>query len=380
MILALLLATADPCAPAAAPLPEPPAAIRRAVGHALVEVEHCTGFVVGQAGLVMTAAHCLPARGKPVLRVGGTRRHGRVLYADFKEDVAVLAAPEALYALPPLVLRAPGKGEPRAACRTGYPRGRLETVCGAVVGRARLEDGAIRLLHLGGGGGGDSGSPLFDPETGEVLGVHAHEFEGVADAADAATAAAALDEALEAARSGRPVLEGESGRLAAARGEPATHADALKVIAEADDRLPALARLAEAMWSVDAAWSRLAAGTLARRPAPVAVGGAAGACAQHTRSRARVLLLSGEDPEAIRQRVALEAEARRLGADVLSLPAGRRIGWTAVEGRKARPPSGPEQAVDERLLGRPDLVLALVGERALLAPTPAQLRALLAAK
>jgi len=179
-VLALAL-LASACASAGPIAPPPSLEARTRVAHALFEVEQCTGFAAGIAGLGVTAAHCIPRKGKPRVRVGGETRPARVLYVDDKNDIAVLGLPAALLSLPPLQLADPSH-ERGPVCRTGFPRGRLETVCGATIGRATLSDGAPRLLHLGGGGGGDSGSPLYDPATGELLGVHAHESDGVADA------------------------------------------------------------------------------------------------------------------------------------------------------------------------------------------------------
>jgi hypothetical protein len=363
--------------PTDAPTPE----AERAVAGALVEVGGCTGFVVGTPGLAMTAAHCIEGPRIPI-RVGALRRKASVLYADRSTDVAVVALPAELMALEPLTF-APDHLVPTRACRTGFPRGRLETICGAVVGPGTLATGQRRVLHLGAGGGGDSGSPLYDPRSGRVIGVHGHEIEGIADAADVKSARAALDEALEVARGARPLIEGQMPPLEPRAGEPEEIADALGVLREGAGQAAALWRLADRMWSRDRAWAEAAVRSLARYrelgrvppsigPASLALHGLLG--------KVRVTLFSGEAPAAMQERAELAAHIAGPQVDVLSEPAGRRTAWLALEGRtvsqaaskQGTGPSFQAQAaapLDDRLLEDPLLVMAIVGERVLLHPS-----------
>lgn len=165
---------------------------------------HGTGFVIGNGNLVATNAHVVPQESGPDapalvihLRTGNASsqlRGARLLSRDVERDLAVLRIDGA--PLPALTLRdSDSVREGQMVAFTGFPiggalgfspvthRGMVASITPIVLpgGTARqLNEKAIRQIKRGSfdifqldatAYPGNSGSPVFDPETGEVIGV-----------------------------------------------------------------------------------------------------------------------------------------------------------------------------------------------------------------
>lgn len=163
-----------------------------------------TGFVVGDGNLLVTNAHVLQASSEQdedvewvvQIRSGQNElqmRRAAVVEVDKLHDLALLRFEGS--ALPPLTLRDSGVREGQAIAFTGFPiggalgfspvthRGMISSVTPVVLpapSGQQLNERAIRSLREGGfdifqldatAYPGNSGGPLFDTETGEVLGV-----------------------------------------------------------------------------------------------------------------------------------------------------------------------------------------------------------------
>ena len=163
-----------------------------------------TGFVVGNGNLVATNAHVVPQESGPSdpalvihIRQGegvSQLRGARLLSRDLERDLAVLRIDGA--PLPALPLRdSDGVREGQMVGFTGFPiggalgfspvthRGMIASITPIVLpgGTARqLNEKAIRQMRRGSfdifqldatAYPGNSGSPVFDPDTGEVIGV-----------------------------------------------------------------------------------------------------------------------------------------------------------------------------------------------------------------
>jgi S1-C subfamily serine protease len=165
-----------------------------------------TGFAVADGSLVATNAHVIPpvldgeqqetmAVQSPALAGRPAQmREAKVLAVDKNHDVALLRISGA--ALPPLALQEPGGvREGQTYAFTGFPIGSvlglspvthramisaitpiaLPTGNSAQLNQqaiARLKSGAFSIFQLDGTAyPGNSGSPLYDPESGEVVGI-----------------------------------------------------------------------------------------------------------------------------------------------------------------------------------------------------------------
>lgn len=163
-----------------------------------------TGFVIGNGNLVATNAHVVPQESGPNapalvihLRTGDSSsqlRGAHLLSRDVERDLAVLRIDGA--PLPALPLRdSDSVREGQMVAFTGFPiggalgfspvthRGMIASITPIVLpgGTARqLNEKAIRQIKRGSfdifqldatAYPGNSGSPVFDPETGEVIGV-----------------------------------------------------------------------------------------------------------------------------------------------------------------------------------------------------------------
>jgi S1-C subfamily serine protease len=167
-----------------------------------------TGFAVADGTLIVTNAHVLPAAIDPAraeaitiavperTKDGQQRaqlREARQVAVDKSVDLALLkiSGPP----LPALKLRADGVSEGQEVLFTGFPigavlglfpathRGMVSAITPIAIPQARaaelnaatlrkLESGAFPVFQLDATAyPGNSGSPLFDPATGEVLGV-----------------------------------------------------------------------------------------------------------------------------------------------------------------------------------------------------------------
>jgi serine protease Do len=167
-----------------------------------------TGFAVGDGSLIVTNAHVLPAMVDPakmevlaVLIPGPVKdgniqpqvREAKEIAVDPASDMGVLKMSGAT--LPALKLRAAEVKEGQEVFFTGYPigavlgpypathRGMISAITPIAIPHARAGDlDANTLRRLASGAfpvfqldatayPGNSGSPLYDPDTGEVLGV-----------------------------------------------------------------------------------------------------------------------------------------------------------------------------------------------------------------
>jgi len=164
-----------------------------------------TGFVVGDGTLIATNAHVLPgaldASRLELLGVLAPRTDGKILFREAKQvaidpgaDLAVLRIGGD--ALPPLRLRdSDGVKEGQAILFTGFPigaalgpypathRGMVSAITPIVIPQARsaelnpkvirrLASGSFAVFQLDATAyPGNSGSPVYDPETAEVMGV-----------------------------------------------------------------------------------------------------------------------------------------------------------------------------------------------------------------
>lgn len=159
-----------------------------------------TAFACVAPGLACTAGHVVGSHARVTVQVRGQRGiEVPVLKKHPLDDVALLdirGLPGPPPPLPVSSLDVPPEG--LLVCRIGYPpRQSKPLVRCDPIGRVILEsaprvDGAVlpRIVHLGVGLKGDSGGPLYDPQTGLVVGMHIAESNG---AGRAATAAAILD-------------------------------------------------------------------------------------------------------------------------------------------------------------------------------------------
>ena len=164
-----------------------------------------TGFAVGDGSLVATNFHVLPdnagAEGGPQIVVLTSRtesvgqlRHARVVATDRVRDLALLQIEGA--PLPPLVLAEPGEArEGQAIALMGYPiagalgfapvthHGVIASITVAALPApsarqldpravSKLREGNFEVFQLDATAyPGNSGGPLFDAETGRVLGI-----------------------------------------------------------------------------------------------------------------------------------------------------------------------------------------------------------------
>lgn len=164
-----------------------------------------TGFVVGDGTTIVTNAHVLPAFTDPVHRESlailvphgvdeAHVREGKVVAIDAGSDLAVIGLRGA--PLPPLALHdADDVREGQSVLMTGFPigavlgafpvthRGMISAITPIVIpqGRAadldpavvrRLTAGSFPVLQLDATAyPGNSGSPIYDPATGDVLGI-----------------------------------------------------------------------------------------------------------------------------------------------------------------------------------------------------------------
>jgi S1-C subfamily serine protease len=213
----LALAAALMAAPARAGLPDTVARLRRSVvpvgTYSATDNPRFsfrgTGFAVGDGSLVATNAHVVPelAEVEQIARLavlagagpgegqgaGGTVRMARLLVADRTHDLALLKIEgEALPALP---LAGAAAREGQAIALMGFPiggtfgfapvthRGIVASLTRLALPAAsaqqldtraiaRLREGNIDVLQLDATAyPGNSGGPVFDPDSGEVLGV-----------------------------------------------------------------------------------------------------------------------------------------------------------------------------------------------------------------
>ena len=166
-----------------------------------------TGFVVGDGRLLATNAHVLPedtaALQQLVLQIGGNRAAGQdaaletrkltVLAVDRLHDLALLQIAGA--PLPALALATEAAREGQAVAFTGFPIGGLlgfspvthRAIISSITPIAlpppnasrldaasvnRLRQGPFDIYQLDGTAyPGNSGGPLFDPDSGQVLGI-----------------------------------------------------------------------------------------------------------------------------------------------------------------------------------------------------------------
>jgi hypothetical protein len=162
----------------------------------LPDAAHATAFACILPGLGCTARHVVgDAQEIQVKPQGGPPRRVPVLGAHPEDDVALLDLRELrLPPLPVTMLDPPVEGV--TVCRAGHPPShpdrpfaRCDPVGGVLLEASERKDGTVlaRLVHLGIGLKGDSGSPLYDPATGLVVGMHVAESNGTARASLPAT-------------------------------------------------------------------------------------------------------------------------------------------------------------------------------------------------
>jgi serine protease Do len=158
-----------------------------------------SGFVVGDGNLVVTNFHVLPAEGEPRLvvmlgRSESNLRNAKVVATDRPRDLALLQIDGP--PLPVLALAGPGSArEGQDVLLMGYPiggvlgfatvahRGIVSSITSAALPAnsasqldpraiARLRSGTFEMLQLDATAyPGSSGGPLFDVDTGRVIGV-----------------------------------------------------------------------------------------------------------------------------------------------------------------------------------------------------------------
>jgi hypothetical protein len=146
-----------------------------------------TAFACVVPGLACTAKHLVGGAQKVrVIAANGRALEAPVVGAHPADDVALLDIRP--LALPPLALTLldlPPVG--LTVCRLGHPPShpkvpfvRCDPVAGAMLEAPESENGTVvvRLIHLGLGLKGDSGAPLYDVQTGLVVGMHVSEANG----------------------------------------------------------------------------------------------------------------------------------------------------------------------------------------------------------
>lgn len=198
---------------------DPEAETRRLVGPSLLRVRmageggYGTAFACAVPGIACTAKHVVGAE----TAVQVTAQNGRTVEAPVvamhpEDDIALLDV-RAL-GLPPLPLShvdAPNEGT--VVCRLGHPPShptrpfsRCDPTAGVLHEASTRNDGTVtpRLVHLGIGLKGDSGAPLFDPQTGLVVGIHVSEANGSGRAA----LPTAVHDLLIGTRPSRPWVKG----------------------------------------------------------------------------------------------------------------------------------------------------------------------------
>jgi hypothetical protein len=185
----------DAGAPPLVPAPHPAkaeAATRRAVEPSLLRVDlgaqgSGTAFACVVPGLACTAKHLVGNAEKVrVVSAKGRALEVPVVGVHPTDDVALLDIRP--LALPPLALTLfdlPPVG--LTVCRIGHPPShpktpfvRCDPVGGSMLEAPLSDNGTVvlRLVHLGLGLKGDSGAPLYDPQTGLVVGMHVSEANG----------------------------------------------------------------------------------------------------------------------------------------------------------------------------------------------------------
>ena len=168
-----------------------------------------TGFAIGDGTMIVTNAHVLPPATDPVTRetmailtatlsadgkTAGQVREARQIAVDPGSDLALLKISGP--ALPPLKLRdSASVREGQAVLMTGYPigailgpfpathRGMISAITPIAIPQgnaAELKSAVVRRLTSGSfpvfqldatAYPGNSGSPIYDPDTGEVIGI-----------------------------------------------------------------------------------------------------------------------------------------------------------------------------------------------------------------
>lgn len=187
-----------------------------------------TAFACFAPGVACTAKHVVgDATTVTVTTSAGKSGTARVLNTHPLDDVAILDIRELGEPLPRPLPVSPLDPPPEGVvvCRFGPPMQgvpapflRCDPTAGILQEYAKRNDGTTlpRLIHLGLGFKGDSGSPLFDPVTGMVVGIHVAEENGGGRGATTSSIADAFEPLRKsepwAAKCFEPAQRGIAGR------------------------------------------------------------------------------------------------------------------------------------------------------------------------
>jgi len=137
-----------------------------------------TGTIVannGQASFIVTCKHVLPSKGQPdsifVVFPGGYQATAQWLGVDQTADLSMIWIPSVDLPMPKIAAQLPPKGT--QAIQIGYPRGQgPHENDGTLIGPSRMtHSGAQSIAFQMHSDHGDSGSGIFNAQTGEMIAV-----------------------------------------------------------------------------------------------------------------------------------------------------------------------------------------------------------------